>query len=108
MERWREIRRQIPVNEARVTTYKRLLDAEVRLDHLRRRRGVSQTDLAKALEVSQPNVSRIEQEEDLYLSTLTRYVAALGGQLELRAVFPEETVTLLRAPGDDRATGGGS
>jgi transcriptional regulator with XRE-family HTH domain len=98
MERWREIRRQVPIDEARVETYKRLLDAEVRLDDLRRRRGITQIQLAKALEVSQPNVSRIEQEDDVYLSTLARYVAALGGHLELRAVFPEETVTLLRTP----------
>jgi hypothetical protein len=43
-------------------------------------------------------VSRIEQEEDVYLSTLARYVAALGGHLEVLAVFPEETVTVLREP----------
>lgn len=47
---------------------------------------------------NQANVSRIEHEEDLYLSTLRAYVAALSGELELRAVFPERTVTL--AAGD--------
>jgi hypothetical protein len=54
--------------------------------------------IANALEVSQPNVSRIEQEDDVYLSTLARYVSALGGHLEVLAVFPEETITLLREP----------
>jgi transcriptional regulator with XRE-family HTH domain len=86
------------VNESLVAAYRRLMDAEVRLNDLRRRRGLSQAALAEALEVSQPNVSRIERGDDLYLSTLARYVAALGGRLELRAVFPEETVTLLREP----------
>jgi hypothetical protein len=38
--------------------------------------------------VTQANVSRIEHEEDVYLSTLRGYVEALGGQLELRAVCP--------------------
>ena len=52
--------------------------------------------------MSQPNVSRIEQEEDVYLSTLARYVAALGGHLEVLAVFEDETVTLLREPGEER------
>jgi transcriptional regulator with XRE-family HTH domain len=74
------------------------MDAEMRLAELRQRRGVSQVTVADALAVSQPNVSRIEQEDDVYLSTLARYVAALGGHLEVSAVFPEETVTLLRQP----------
>lgn len=97
---WREIDRENPVDEARTRTYRRLMEAEMRLNELRRRRGLSQAQIAAALEVSQPNVSRIEQEDDLYLSTLARYVAALGGSLEVRAVFPDtgETVTLLRDP----------
>jgi transcriptional regulator with XRE-family HTH domain len=74
------------------------MEAELQLAEVRRRRGVSQATIAEALEVSQPNVSRIEQQDDVYLSTLARYVAALGGHLEVRAVFPEETVTLLREP----------
>jgi hypothetical protein len=32
----------------------------------------------------------------LYLPTRARYVSALGGQLEVRAVFGEEAITLLR------------
>lgn len=91
---WREIRRERTLNEDRVETYRRLLDAEIRLNDLRRKRGLSQAEVAEALEVSQPNVSRIEQEDDVYLSTLARYVAALGGRLEVNAVFPEETVRL--------------
>jgi DNA-binding XRE family transcriptional regulator len=74
------------------------MEAELRLAAVRRRRGVSQAAVARALEVSQPNVSRIEQEDDVYLSTLARYIAALGGHLEVRAVFPDETITVLREP----------
>lgn len=98
MASWREIRRTRALNEDRVSTYRLLMEAEVRLNDLRRRRGLSQAQLAEALEVSQPNVSRIELQDDLYLSTLARYVAALGGHLEVRAVFPEETITLLGGP----------
>lgn len=93
---WRTVRRQRPLNEEHVAAYRRLMQAEMRLSELRGRRGLSQTTVAERLSVSQPNVSRIEQEEDLYLSTLARYVAALGGHLEVQAVFPEETITLLR------------
>jgi len=105
---WREIRGQRALNEERVEAYRRLLDAEIRLNDLRRRRGLSQAEVARALEVSQPNVSRIEQEDDVYLSTLARYVAALGGRLEVSAVFPEETVALLSAPDAPSGAGAGA
>ena len=98
---WRTVRGQRPLNEERVATYKRLMEAEVRLADLRRRRGVSQATIARALEVSQPNVSRVEQEDDVYLSTLARYIAALGGHLEVQAVFPDETITVLREPNSE-------
>ncbi|MBV8710568.1 MAG: XRE family transcriptional regulator [Solirubrobacterales bacterium] len=101
---WRTVRGQRPLNERRVAAYRRLMDAELRLAEARRRRGVSQATIAEALEVSQPNVSRIEQEQDVYLSTLARYVAALGGHLEVLAVFDDETVTLLREPDDGPKT----
>jgi DNA-binding XRE family transcriptional regulator len=93
---WRDVRAQRPLGEDKVAAYKRLMSAEPQLAELRHRRGISQATIAVALEVSQPNVSRIEREEDFYLSTLARYVAALGGHLEVLAVFPEETVTVLR------------
>ena len=95
---WRTVRGQRPLNEQRVATYRRLMQAELRLGELRSRRGLSQATVAQALDVSQPNISRIEQEEDVYLSTLARYVAALGGHIEVNAVFPDETITLLRDP----------
>jgi transcriptional regulator with XRE-family HTH domain len=102
---WRTVRGQRPLNERRVAAYKRLMDAELRLSELRSRRGLSQSAIAEALAVSQPNISRIEQEDDVYLSTLSRYVAALGGHLEVRAVFPDETITLLREPNSDPELG---
>jgi DNA-binding XRE family transcriptional regulator len=71
-------------------------DALVLAD-LREARDATQTDVAEALGVTQPNVSRVEHEEDVYLSTLRGYVEALGGTLEIRAVFSDETV-LLDAP----------
>jgi len=69
--------------------------AGLRLGELRRGRGVSQTAVADVFEVTQPNVSRIEKEEDLRLSTLARYIAAVGGDLQLSARFPDGVVDLL-------------
>jgi hypothetical protein len=47
------------------------------------------------MEVSQSNVSQIERMPDIFLSTLGRYIAALGGHMEIRAVFRDEVITLV-------------
>jgi DNA-binding XRE family transcriptional regulator len=100
---WDEIRRQIPVDAEQSALYRRVVEAELRrgtldLGEVRRARRVSQATVADALDVSQPNVSRIEQEDDVRLSTLGRYIAALGGRLEVTAVFEDGAVPLLRDP----------
>lgn len=94
---WREIREQRSLNEARVGMYRRLMDAEACLDDVRRRRGLSDTALGDAIEASE-SAGDDDRHDDVYLDALTRYVAALGGQLEVRAVFTDETVTLFRGP----------
>ena len=58
------------------------------LGDLRESLGVTQTELAGVLGVSQPNVSKLEGKDDIRLSTLGGYVAALGGRLVVRVVFP--------------------
>lgn len=86
-----------PVRRARIEVEKQAMRDAIALAELRKQRGTTQTNLAEALDVTQANISRIEHEEDLYLSTLRDYVAALGGELELVAVFPDATVTLAPA-----------
>jgi hypothetical protein len=56
---------------------------------LRRARQLTQTELAERLDVPQAAISRMERRADLLLSTLRQYVEGMGGELELRAVFPE-------------------
>jgi hypothetical protein len=95
---WETIRRQKPLNEVRVATYERLMDAQELIAEARSRRGVSQARIDDALAASELNDSEVESEDDLYLQTLARYVAALGGRVEVQAVFPDETINLLREP----------
>jgi DNA-binding XRE family transcriptional regulator len=69
------------------------LEAEIALHELREHRGVSQATLAKQLAVSRPRVSTIERAgEDLRVSTVARYVAALGGSMRIVATFDGEEV----------------
>src|SRR5579859_8041848 len=64
------------------------------LSKAREDRAITQQDVARTLGVTQANISSSERESDLYLSTLRKYVEALGGHLEIAAAFPEKTVTL--------------
>jgi DNA-binding XRE family transcriptional regulator len=54
------------------------------------RQAVEQTqqDLAVTLGVGQDTISRLEKRSDMLLSTLRRYVEAMGGTLQLVAQFP--------------------
>jgi DNA-binding XRE family transcriptional regulator len=89
--KWDEIRRPpTPDRRERIDRIKGAMNDAIALSELRQGRGMSQTDVAHQLDVSQARVSKIEREDDLYLSTLRRYVEAMGGSLELRAVFQED------------------
>lgn len=62
---------------------------EMTLAELRQQRGKTQVDVAQSLGIQQPNVAQLEKREDIYLSTLRKYVEVLGGRLELTAHFPD-------------------
>jgi transcriptional regulator with XRE-family HTH domain len=66
------------------------------LKKLREARHVTQVQLAAALDLAQSHISRIEQRTDHRVSTLHDYVAALGGTLEIRAVFPDGAVRITK------------
>ena len=59
------------------------------IEGLRDARELTQAQLAQVLHVSQGAVSKVERRTDMYISTLRTYVRAIGGDLRIRAVFPE-------------------
>lgn len=83
-----------PQRRERIDEHRRALLDALDLAALRESRGMTQQCQADTLGVSQANISRIERQEDLYLSTLSNYVAALGGRLEVSAVFSDEIIRL--------------
>lgn len=66
----------------------------VRLQQLREKLGHKQEDMAEKLGLSQSGVSRIEARKNLSVRTLQRYVEAMGGRLEVRAVFEDTEVQI--------------
>jgi hypothetical protein len=87
-------------NDPRVRTYERLMDAEELIAQARSRRGENPARIDEALDISEPTSSEVAVGDDLYLGSLGRYVAALGGHIEVQAVFPDETITVRRDPED--------
>lgn len=85
-----------PERARRVAEHKQAILDALALAEAREQRNATQKDIAEILGMTQANVSRIEREDDVYVSTLRKYVEALGGRLELIAVFPDQTVTLSR------------
>ncbi|KST63859.1 helix-turn-helix domain-containing protein [Mastigocoleus testarum] len=66
----------------------RLIAEEMTRQQLRQARKLTQKQMAELLEVDQGNISRLEQRTDLMLSTLQKYIAAMGGNLKLVVEFP--------------------
>jgi DNA-binding Xre family transcriptional regulator len=61
--------------------------ARIRLQQLREARDISQEEVARTMGISQAALSRLEHRPNITIGTLQRYIEALGGQLEVRAVF---------------------
>ena len=66
-----------------------LIEEELTLRDLRQARHLTQECMAQLMGVEQESVSRLERRADLLLSTLSGYVAAMGGKLRLVAEFPD-------------------
>ncbi len=76
-----EARRQSEVEALR-------LQEEMGLAEYRRLLKLSQEELGRSLDIGQGAVAKIEQRSDMRISTLRRYIEALGGELEILARFP--------------------
>jgi DNA-binding XRE family transcriptional regulator len=68
--------------------FKELVNEVESLKELRRISAKSQAKIAETLKISQPAVSKIEKQTDMYLSTLRSYVEAMGGELDVIVRLP--------------------
>ena len=75
----------------------------VLVQRLRELRGFTQEQLADRMGIRQATVSRIER-GDMYLSTLSRLVASMGGKLQMQAVFPDSIIPLDEPAAEVRVT----
>lgn len=93
--KWKDVRRKLsPEREERTRRYVKSVVEGVTLNQLREARSLTQANLASILGVNQGSVSKMEKRTDMYVSTLRSFVQAMGGQLQIRAVFPEGEIQI--------------
>lgn len=83
------MQKQSPESQQRIALKVEILRQEIALSQLREELNLSQTELARTIGVSQPTLAKMENPgNDPRLSTLKRYVAALGGELRIDVTLP--------------------
>jgi predicted transcriptional regulator len=86
--------RLAPPTLAQVTTRAQKEIEELTLKELRQNLDVTQAELARVAEMTQSELSRLESRADHRVSSLRRYVEALGGEIEIAAIIGNRRVKL--------------
>lgn len=83
-----------PERRARIDARVTETISQMALDELREARKLTQAQLAQVLKVDQGSVSKLERRTDMYVSTLRNFIRAMGGELHIRADFPDGSVEI--------------
>jgi predicted XRE-type DNA-binding protein len=83
-----------PERQARIDQMTQELREDMDLAQLRTARQLSQAALGEILHVEQPAVAKLEKRTDMHVSTLRRFIEAMGGELEIVARFPDHAVRI--------------
>ena len=83
-----------PESQARIVARSNELLEEIALQELRKALNLTQEQVAEAMQMNQGVVSKMEHQNDIYVSTLRKFVKAMGGQLKLVASFPDRDVVI--------------
>jgi DNA-binding XRE family transcriptional regulator len=83
-----------PESRARAEAKAQQMIDDMALDELRAARDLTQEHLSTLLGISQAAISKMEHRTDMYVSTLGHFIKAMGGRLEIRAIFPDGDVRI--------------
>lgn len=86
--------RMSPEAKAKAEAEALRLDEEMDLAEIRRALKLSQEEIGQTLQIGQGSVAKIEKRADMYVSTLRRFIEAMGGELEIVARFRNHTVKI--------------
>jgi predicted transcriptional regulator len=96
MHRWKDVQKRKLSREQIDQVRRKVADEvlEMNLRSLRESLGKTQDEIARLADVTQSQLSKIERRDDHLISTLRRYVRALGGDIEVIAVVGEKRIAL--------------
>ncbi len=92
---FKELReRMSPERQTKVAAKTQTILLQMALQELRQSLGITQAEVAQVLDINQAAISKMERQEDIRISSLIRFVEALGGKLKLVASFPDQDVVI--------------
>ena len=92
---YRELRANMsPASRAKAEKRANEMLSDMPLCEVRHAREMSQKHLAEILRINQASVSKLERRTDMYISTLRSFIEAMGGQLEIKAIFPDGAIRI--------------
>ena len=83
-----------PERQARVKERTNEMLIEIALQDLRKSLDLTQEQVAEAMQMNQAAVSKMEHQSDIYVSTLRKFIEALGGHVKIVASFPDREVVI--------------
>jgi transcriptional regulator with XRE-family HTH domain len=83
-----------PERRAQIEAKKEQLRLEMDLVELHHALELTQSTLAETLNVGQAEISKIENRADIDVSTLRKFIQAMGGELEINAVFADRSIRI--------------
>jgi len=67
---------------------------ELALQDLRKALNLTQEQVAIIMKTNQAAASRMENQSDIYVSTLRKFIRALGGEIKIVATFKDREVVI--------------
>ena len=83
-----------PATQARIKQRTAQMASEMALQELRQALALTQQEIADHLKMNQAAISKLEHQSDMYVSTLRRFIAAMGGDLRIVAHFPQGDIVI--------------
>lgn len=97
LHKWKDLRKETcsPESLEKIDQEVKEEILKMNLKEIRKMLGLTQVDVAKLAKMNQSDLSRTEHRDDHLISTLRRYVKALGGDIEIIARFGNKSIHLL-------------
>ena len=94
-EKYRELTKDFSEDlKKRIQVEKNKILDDISLQELRKAMELTQLELAETLKITQTAVSKMESNTDMFISTLSRFLDAMGGNLKIVAKFPDREIEI--------------